>query len=230
MALPILTSAVIAAVFLSSWLAVRGLMRLDGLVEFPNRIGLMVSSGVGGLAGALCCILLLRSDTGFSLQLVLCIPYMTLLITAAWVDLTTRWAPLELMLPISCLTPVLAMSCPAGSVAGPLLWAVAGTMLYLVARLTWHAQTYFNCPHLPPADLLAIFLPMILFGIGHVAGLYYLLLIVALLAVRWAGLGVRGEMVAAGSNRVSIPLLAFTCPLVALFMAMLAGPWPSLAP
>ncbi len=229
MTLPIITA--IAAVGVAHWLAVRGLVRLDGNVALPDCMAVLGAAGAGGLMGVLCWALLLRSGAGFSTQMALCLVSMPLLITAAWVDLTTRWAPRELMLPIACLTLMIAMGGPAGSVVDHLLGAAAGTALYLAARLAWIVQIRGNWPHLPPADLMSMLLPVFLFGATHVAGLYYLLLALVLIGVRWAGSSSGAGWIAtpAGTGQVAVPLLALTCPLLALFM-LLAARWPGTVP
>ncbi|MCY4261439.1 MAG: hypothetical protein OXC91_14395 [Rhodobacteraceae bacterium] len=224
--LPVMLSVAIASVFAVKWLASRGLARLAGDRKHGESICLTLWAGSGSLAGLLCCIFLMWPGIEFNLQLIFCIPYMTLLMTAAYIDLTSFWAPLELMLPIAGLTFILASGCMANTTAGLLQGTATGILLYLAAWLAWHCQGHLRCLLLPPADTLALLMPLILFGAHLASGIYYLMLSIGLLAL-WL-VASRGRTVAQSPDAAFrfIPLLALAFPLTALFSVTLALPWP----
>ena len=109
------------------------------------------------------------------------------MITAAVVDYCSAWAPVELMIPV-CLVGGMVGLWDAHSPASSLcLGAGSGCLLYLIARLAWTAQTLARILVLPPADAIALLLPILLFGNMRATALSYVALTCLLMFMRMAG-------------------------------------------
>lgn len=214
------------ALLLSFWS--RLLLRLAagaGVDPGPAGVALSALAGYGGVLAAI------RTGPGVGsveAELALCV-FGALLLIAAWVDQRTAWAPDGITLPLMFGGAVSASMIGTLS-AGPIPAFGVAFGLFLSAQAAWWGQVLFGRRHLPPADLMALALPALLFGLTPFTPLTYLLLSGLLLlalrgpepvyrairgpaaeeAVREAGLN--------GSGR-SAPLLPMA--LGALFLALL---------
>ena len=152
-----------------------------------------------------------------------CIVFFSLLLAAGRLDQCTCWAPNELTVPICCLAVAMSNGCTSSSLSGLGICIAAGLFLYLVALLVWQLQVLARRPVMPPADMIALMMPVVLFGMNQISGVFYLLLFMSLLLVQkcrpiWLAMfGMNGEFM----SRNRIPLLGMVYPLVVLFMLAL---------
>lgn len=112
-------------------------------------------------------------------ELALCV-FGALLLVAAWTDHRTAWAPDGVILPL------LSFGAVAVSLIGPLGVGPGGAigialLIFGVAQAAWAAQALTGWRVLPPPDLIALSLPILLFGLTPYAFLTYLALSLTLL-------------------------------------------------
>lgn len=106
-----------------------------------------------------------------------------LMAAAAWVDRQSAWVPDVIFLPLMALAGV--AGAPLGS--GPLQLfgeGVAGLAVYALCLGLWHGVRRLGRPGIPPADLAALALPILLFGFDLAAGATYMMVSALLLAAR----------------------------------------------
>lgn len=133
--------------------------------------GLAALTGYGGVLVAI------RSGSGVGsgeAELALCV-FGSLLLLVAWIDQRTAWAPDGVTLPL--LFGGAASASLIGSFGfGPITAIGVAIGLFLAAQGVWAAQVMTGLRLLPPADLMALSLPPLLFGLSPYAPLSYLLL------------------------------------------------------
>ena len=212
------------------------LLALWGRVAFrlaagPERGPDLSTAGLSALTGYGGVLIAIRSGPGVGsveTELALCV-FGALLLLVAWIDQRTAWAPDGITLPL--MFGGAASAGLIGSVGiGPISAIGVAFGIFIAAQVFWAAQAISGFRLLPPADLMALSLPILLFGPSPYAPLTYLLLSALLLialrgpepvyrlirgpaaeaAVRDAGLS--------GAGR-SAPLLPMA--LGSLFMALL---------
>ncbi len=85
-----------------------------------------------------------------------------LFMAAAWVDARTYWAPDELVLPCCIIAGSVGLSDREGCwwLAG----AALGAAVWIAARIAWQLQGRFRTGFPPPPDLVALAMPLLLFG------------------------------------------------------------------
>jgi hypothetical protein len=98
-----------------------------------------------------------------------------LLLVAAWTDHRTAWAPDGVTLPL-----ILGATVSAGLLGtlgvGPLGAIGIALALFLASQAAWALQALTGRRHLPPADLMALALPALLFGTTIYAPITYMAL------------------------------------------------------
>ena len=131
-----------------------------------------------GLAVALPAAWLDRS----SLNAVMHLCFGVVLACAAWVDRQSAWAPDGLVLPICLLAG--SLSEPLAVLSAEAYRLLAGLALYLLAQLAWFLQCRWRRPALPPPDLIALALPLFVFGPNPSALGVYGAFVITVAAVR----------------------------------------------
>lgn len=145
-----------------------------------------------GLAGAFAAALLgylgvalalgpVQTGLPHEVELALCV-FGSLLLLAAWTDHRTAWAPDGIVLPLMISAAIVA------SLIGPLTVRPVpamgvGVLLFGLAQAGWAVQALVGTRLLPPPDLMALGLPVLLFGLTPYAFLSYLALSATLLLV-----------------------------------------------
>jgi hypothetical protein len=95
-----------------------------------------------------------------------------LMAAAAWVDRQSAWVPDVLFLPVMALAGV--VGAPFGDgLAGLVGGAFAGIATYAVCLALWQGLRSTGRNAIPPADLAALGLPLVLFGFDFRAGVAY---------------------------------------------------------
>ncbi len=164
-----------------------GLRRLKSV----DQAGWLTLIGISGCATALgVCLHAAAKQRGMdagpgSPCLMLLVP---LLATAGWVDHRTAWAPRELVAPICILSGLLS---PAASDYGSPAGIAAGLLLFCGAHFLWRMQQCADAMIMPPADIVALLLPSLLFGLSWIAVSVHLALALLLLLEAHAGSGGR---------------------------------------
>jgi len=151
-----------------------------------------------------------------------------ILMLGAWIDRVSAWAPDILMLPfciaIFLASPEVASLKTAGIALG------LGTALFLMCIALWVPQDMFNLKFAPPADLMSLAAPFVLFGISMETAVIFMvvsiLLVLALKSSRFAALLSRPEAVADGARDVeftekkAVTFLSVIFPVI--FVALVA--------
>lgn len=193
---------------LSHWLGLIGYKRLDGKT-FPVATSLRFATAatVASTCGFFISIFTTGSLT-LTASMVNAALY-ALLMTASLVDWKTQWAPTELILPICALVGLSAVI--SGVMSS---WmAIAGLTLFVLAWAFWRIQSLSGHELLPPADCLALFLPILLLGETETLLFFYLgLSLTVALIGRYAQFQ--------RQHKVTIPLLALAFPLLILCVMM----------
>jgi hypothetical protein len=145
----------------------------------PGLFGASLSALLG-CAGVLLAIRIGPGVETIEAELAICV-FGGLLILAAWVDRKTAWAPDGIILPLM-FGAATAASLIGTLELGPLSAFGVGLVIFLAAQLIWVVQVISGFRLLPPADLMALVLPFLLFGITAYAPLTYLLMSAALFA------------------------------------------------
>lgn len=105
-----------------------------------------------------------------------------LLALGAWIDRISAWAPDAIMLPLSMalflVSPEISSLMGAGKAIG------FGTLLFLGCILLWIVQDAVGYRFAPPADLVAIAAPIILFGMSMTTSAVFLAISILLLAAK----------------------------------------------
>lgn len=137
-------------------------LKRDGATEtFDFDFGHMtIAVGIGALGLAL--------STGFidlpAHSKFLMVLIGAILMLGAWIDRVSAWAPDILMMPfcfaIFLVSPEIASLKDAGIALG------FGTALFLICIALWVPQEMFGLKFAPPADLMALASPFVLFGIS----------------------------------------------------------------
>ena len=142
----------------------------------------LLSAGLAALTGYGGVLIAIRSGPGVGsveAELALCV-FGALLLLAAWIDQRTAWAPDGITLPLMCGGAASASLIGTLGV-GPVAALGVAFALFLTAQAAWAAQALIGIRLLPPADLMALALPVLLFGLSPYAPLTYLLLFALLL-------------------------------------------------
>lgn len=204
-----------------------GLSRLEGQSAGMNS-KVVWSGGAGALCGLVT--IWIGNDAGVedwmaAAALLFLFPY---LLTGAFLDACTACAPMELIVPACIFAGVAGAE---GFVVGdgqPLFGIAAGLGLYVLARIIWSLQCMFRKVFLPPSDVAAMLLPVVLFDSAIAAACY-----ASLATVSAAFLGIcrspafgcggssasnAGEIASSSQAGTLVRLLAIAFPLVAVFL------------
>lgn len=103
-----------------------------------------------------------------------------LIVTAAYIDGVTQWAPTELIFPI-CL---LAGWNTAEQMGYPLLMKLSGILLFVFAWGCWRIQLIMDKTILPPADIVALLLPIIMLNQLELLAAFYVWLSIVIVAIK----------------------------------------------
>jgi len=139
----------------------------------PGPLG----AGLAAVSGYLGVLIAIRGGEGaFSIETELALStFGALLLLAAWTDYRTAWAPDGVTLPL-----IFGATSAAGLLGtlgvGPLGVIVITLALFLVSQAAWALQALIGHRHLPPADLMALALPALLFGTTIYAPISYMVL------------------------------------------------------
>lgn len=136
-------------------------------------------SALIGYFGVLVALAASPGAASWEIELALCV-FGALLLLAAWTDHRTAWAPDGVILPL------LSFGAVAASLIGPLGVGPGGAIatsvvIFGVAQAAWAAQALSGWRVLPPPDLIALSLPVLLFGLTPYTFLTYLGLSLTLL-------------------------------------------------
>lgn len=138
-----------------------------------------------------------------------------LLLASAWLDYMTKWSPDVL------LWSLVIAACFIGPVMDPgaggldiLVSLFIASGLILFARVLWGFQVQSGIQFLPPPDIVAISLPLVIFGISFTsASVYLMMAVILLVAIRvsreTASKDVAGDLPGL-EGRVVIPVLPVT--------------------
>jgi hypothetical protein len=163
------------------------------LLPLWGLISLRVAAGAGvapGLPGAFLSVLFgclgpyLASGSGPEsllpeTRIAICM-FGALLLLAAWTDHKTAWAPDGIILPLMICGAVCAsLIGDLGVTSGPAIGV--GLLIFGLAQALWAAQAIAGWRVLPPPDLIALSLPVLLFGLTSYTFLTFLTLSAALL-------------------------------------------------
>ena len=226
-----------ASCLFAAYCAQAGVARLQPAYAWGSRHCLAASLAGGGFS-LLFAVLASEFGPSFCLEpsaaaavMIIC-PFLSV---AAYTDFETSWAPSELMVPtcVFAAAVVLPPSHPANVVA----WAaslVVGIALYCAAHLAWRLQCALKRPAVPPADCIALALPIGMFGMHGVAAGAYAMAALALLAMRIvpAGLNPFLDRIACrgissgrkfGSMAERVPLLSILFPILLLGLIVSAA-------
>ena len=219
------------AIFLISLLIAKladaGLTRLEGPEILQDRIlyGMaFMGCALGGLFG----FAYFDNAQSPSILHFVSILFFGLLLTGAWVDYKTNWAPLELQIPTTISLGIVGLSCAHPSLEQTIGNGLLGLSLWGLAWFLWPLQTKVKYIFIPPMDLVAICIPVILFGGTGQTVLFYAVLAVVLTFVRYLalgsdfliqpGFGTQSKICEQKQNEAYIPLLAVVYPLTIFFM------------
>ena len=200
-----------------SRLTVLGAKRLEGseIVSLPVMFAItLVGCTVGGIFG-----LLVIGDLYHSgiIHLVL-ILFFGLLTAGAILDYWTHWAPLELQIPTSFCMGILGWSCTNPTFGEIMVNGTLGLVMLGLVHFLWLIQLKFNMGILPPMDILAALLPIVLFGGTEKTLMFYAVLVVVLCCFWiWSRYN-RSLRMPMGKEQKSIPLLAVVFPLILGFI------------
>jgi hypothetical protein len=103
-----------------------------------------------------------------------------LLLVAAWTDHRTAWAPDGITIPLLC-GGAASANLLGTTGMGPLTTIGVAFGLFLISQAAWYLQAVIGWRKLPPADLMALSLPLLMFGQTIHAPLTYLTLSALLL-------------------------------------------------
>jgi hypothetical protein len=200
---------------------------LDGIAFLP----LAASSTIGA---ALCvAIPLLRAQTPFdglaAPALLACAG--ALLAALAHVDRSTAWAPDALMLP--AVAVIFGLGSAAGTLDLDLLPSIGlGALVFLLAQLAWIAARRAIRGVPPPADLLAMLLPLPVLGFSAATVAFYISISLIMVAYRFsfgvrrifavaeAMRGASSDVGLAGVGEESVtPFLALSAPVALVLFA-----------
>ena len=184
-----LTSCLIAA-----RCARAGVARLQPAFAWSSRRCLIAAFAGGGFS-LLLAFLASKPGTSLCLEVPTAVAAMMIcpfLSVAAYADIESSWAPTELTGPICIYAAVIFLS-PRHMTEFP-AWAVsicAGIALHFAAHLAWRLQCALKRPAIPPADCIALALPIALFGMHGVSASVFALTALALLALRLVPAGLK---------------------------------------
>lgn len=214
-----------------------GVARLQPAFSW-NSSRCLIASVAGGGFSILFMVLVLESGSSFCLEppaaaavIVIC-PFLSI---AACTDIESSWAPSELMVPICIYAAVIFMSLQ--HLAELTAWAAAifgGIALHCAARLAWCFQCVLKRPAIPPADCVALALPVGLFGMHCIAASAFALMALALLAMRTVPAGLNPFRDRTPCNGISsgiklvrvaerVPFLSISFPILLLCLIVSAA-------
>lgn len=208
--------ALAAAVVLPAWCAQRGLRRLAPDVSMSG-FAIPAAASAGAFCGLAAAHLTQNGDVQSAAAVVLC----GFLAASAAVDWRTAWAPTELVLP-ACIAAGFCAGADGNGLAVLVLSSVAiGGGLFLSAWAFLALQARAGRIWFPPADAIALAIPLILFETDLAKAMLYFAVAVALLGAKH----LRVKRPKRGSGGVALPegkvaLLAVAYP--ALVVGMLA--------
>lgn len=148
----------------------------------------LIASLAGGGFSLLFAILALKPGPSLCLEATAAAAVMMIcpfLSVAAYTDIESSWAPSELIAPICIYAAVIFLS--SRHFAGFAAWAApifVGIALHCAARLAWCLQCALRRPAIPPADCIALALPIGLFGMHGVSASAFAFMALTLLAIR----------------------------------------------
>ena len=200
-------------------------------------LSFLPASIAGAVAGSCMHVIAAGPDTVAVMARPESIPLVALLVVAGKVDFRTAWAPSELVLPL-CL--VAGMVSPLGSSAGALAAILAGTLLFAAAHIAWVIQLRIGLRCAPPADLIVLAAPLLLFGASSASAMYYgaiatlLALARRVKALSWirgcpaALAGAQADLSAGPGTRVA--LVGLGSPVLIAALALQSVAWPAQLP
>ena len=201
--------ALAAAIVLPAWCAQRGLRRLAPDVSLSGA-ELHAAAAAGALGGLAAARVSQSDDILSGATVILC----GFLAAAAIVDWRTSWAPTELVLPI-CIAAGLCAGAETDGLPGLILSSAAvGGGVFLSAWALFLLQARAGQVWFPPADTIALAMPLFLLQTNLAKAAQLLAVAAVLLAVKWFPAQCRGS----GSGRLALPegrvaLLAVACPV-----------------
>ncbi|MFG6573602.1 hypothetical protein ACGYLO_18560 [Sulfitobacter sp. 1A13353] len=201
-------------------------LKRDGATEtFDFDFGHMtIAVGVGSLGLALSTIFTdLPAHSKFVMVLI-----GSILMLGAWIDRVSAWAPDILMMPF-CIA-IFLVSPDIESLMDACIALGLGVALFLICVALWVPQDMLGMKFAPPADLMALASPFVLFGISMETTMIFVvtsvLLVLALKSSRFAALLSRPEAVADGARDVeftekkAVTFLSVMFPVI--FVALVA--------
>lgn len=140
---------------------------------------------------------------------ILIIASISVLVTiVAIIDAKTLWAPTELMFPICVLAGAYSSMWLENSIP-----AYTGLLIFMATWMVWWVHNLFCKPHLPPADVIVLILPIIM--LNRVAlVVYYCGLATSLILVRSTK---RLDRILIKDNKIPLLALAFPWLLICLW-------------
>ena len=226
-----------ASCLFAAYCAHAGVARLQPAYAW-SRCRCMAASLAGGGFSLVFTVLASEFGPSFCLEpsattavMIIC-PFLSV---AAYTDFETSWAPSELMAPICAF--VAAVILPPNHPAKLTAWAASifvGIALYFAAQLAWRLQCALKRPAVPPADCIALAMPIGMFGMHGVGAGAYAMAALALLAMRIvpAGLNPFLDRIACrgtssgrkfGSMAERVPLLSILFPILLLGLIVSAA-------
>ena len=203
-----------------------------------NSCSCLIASFAGGGVSLLFTVLALKSESSFCLEVPAAAAVMMIcpfLSVAACTDIQSSWAPSELMVPICIYAAVIFL--PPRHFAEFAAWTAsicAGVALLCAAQLTWRLQCALRRPAIPPADSIALALPIGLFGMHGVSASAFALMALTLFAIRSVPAGLNPFRIqtactgyATGMKFIHlsgrVPFLAISLPIILLGLLVSAA-------
>ena len=183
----------VAAVLTSSLCASLGLRRLREEHKI-GRSALLLTASAGAVVGLVWSGNVDNSGASEGVGMLAKVFIAAFLGAAAYTDHRTGWAPDELTVPISVLSGAIAVS-SLGKDFSFWIGSVAGFLVWVLAQLLWARLLRLHSATFPPADLLALLVPMATLGFGLVSMTVYAGCAAFLSAVRcgWLSRGLAGD-------------------------------------
>lgn len=139
----------------------------------PGLIGAALSALAGSM-GVLVVIRVAPVPVPIETELALCL-FGALLLITGWTDHRTAWAPDGVVVPL-LVCGALSASLIGPFLVGPLTAFAIAALIFCAAQGGWALQGISGRRVLPPPDLIALSLPVLLFGLTPYTFLTYLLL------------------------------------------------------
>ena len=224
----LLFTQLLVTAYISAFLGKRGLVRLGGFVHTSN-IKLLTQGAIGSSAGVLVFLPAIVTDQSNILLEYACIQFLSLLVISAHIDRTTSWVPIEIIFPICGLSMIVSFGCMQSENKQLALYLVFGLGYYGLCLLIWKLQKTLNYCVFPPADIALLLMPMILFGVNFVSGLFYMLITCILGIIAYCSLIHSGSKLSIKillqknpmqdtSIATRLQYLGIACPIIVIFL------------